>query len=667
MSAGIEIAGVPTFDDPAQIYASVEDLGSRVRAVHATAADVQVQWCRLAGAYNAPEQQQVIDAMSPPSQVALRLTEHIATAQRALTTYADRLADLDAQRTTLVLDLLAFSRDRGDMEAENADNNAWESVSDHFEREAILMARREDALHDRVIALQVAKDRAENDCVNAIGALWGAPDHHLGGETHVQSPYRYGSTADGYEALARSGQAAWDRPASWTGGPWQVKIDRLDQGGQDALAGIKDAGFDVAGLNGAGRAEASRSGMAQFGKDAWTYGSLIGFLRANNTQRRASAHRLGQVGLASIGYGTWSHDGWHTAGGFLPDAAATYATGGLFAAPRFAGRAALASGLPSGVRLSPGKHAAVWRSRTGDQVSQAQIRLNTWLDTHLQVGDQPGTRPAVAGVAPTARPQSTPPGSLWAMDTGDHAKGSASDAGPASSGAVARASVAGHQVPPVNWGKHGQVGEQYPAQIHAAVEPIINKAIAAEPAVTQDFLTALSEGARAHGLEHRIKSPDSLASKISRKSEDLDSGELNTGMDDVLRYSSVTSASDDLITKAEQTVASLQSNGWTVSRAQHTYVDDNPYKGIHCILRSDELDLSIEVQFHSELSQRTKDETHRSYEISRDPTVSDERRLAADTRSREASSIILDPLGLGSFNRLGGVPVEVVAYPRLRK
>ena len=596
--------------------------------------------------------------MTPPSEVALRLTERVRTAETALSTYADRLAELDAQRRTLVTDLLAFDQDRASTQAENADNTTWDSITDHFQREAILSARREDALHDRVVALQVAKDRAEIECANAIGDMWGMPDYHLGGETSVLNPYRYGSTADGYDALARSGKAAWNHPASWTGGPWQVKLDRLDRGGQDALVGIKDSAFDLAGLHGDGRAQASRSGLRQFGSDVWTYTSWDGYTNASDEQRQASLGRLKQAGQSSIGYGTWSHDGWHTAGSFLPDIVATTATGGAFAAPRTAGRAALASRLPAGVQLNPAALAPVVRSRSAEQLGRVQIGLSNWLDTHLPAVESRGSRPAVAGVAPPARPQDTPPPSLWAMDTGGHAKGSASAAAQSTP-----STVAGHHVPPINWGTHAEVSSEYAPQTRAAVASIIDKAIAAEPAVTRDYLAALPDGTRAHGLEHRIKSPDSLASKLQRQEE---KGSLETPArmpTDVLRYTSVVDLDSDLVTSAHAIVDDLRRDGWTVTKAHHSYVAGNRYKGIHSTLTSPNNGTPVELQFHSKSSIDVKDRTHESYEIVRDENRPMSERLEAERWAQSLTESLAQPAGIDELAHLGGVPVAIKIYP----
>ncbi|MGI8794658.1 MAG: hypothetical protein ACR2H3_16045, partial [Acidimicrobiales bacterium] len=352
MSAGLDISGIATFDDPSTIRKAVDVLKSATRAVHATAAEVHVEWCRLAGAYNAPEQVQVMATMTQPSEIALQLTERVATAETALEAYADQLGELEAHRRTLILDILTFTQDRAAIEADNADNTAWESVKDHYRNEAVELAQREEALHDQIVALQVAKDRAENDCVNAIGDLWGASDYHLNGETSVLNSYRYGKTADGYEHQASLGQAPWGRPASWTEGNLDVKLHRIDRGAKDSLWGVRDAGFDLAGWNGHGRADASRSGMVQFGNDVWNQTRWSGFHDVSEAEQRASAERLGHVGQAAIGWGTWSHDGWHTAGGFIPDVTASYVTGGTCFGARTAGRGALSARVPPGMSLN---------------------------------------------------------------------------------------------------------------------------------------------------------------------------------------------------------------------------------------------------------------------------------------------------------------------------
>ncbi len=103
-------------------------------------------------------------------------------------------------------------------------------------------------------------------------------------------------------------------------------------------------------------------------------------------------------------------------------------------------------------------------------------------------------------------------------------------------------------------------------------------------------------------------------------------------------------------------------NGWVVSSAQHSYVPNNAYKGIHCIVHSDRLDASFELQFHTEASIAVKDATHRTYEMARDIHAPMGDRLRADAWLRQQSSVLSDPPGVGSFTDLGGVDVRRIEY-----
>lgn len=205
-----------------------------------------------------------------------------------------------------------------------------------------------------------------------------------------------------------------------------------------------------------------------------------------------------------------------------------------------------------------------------------------------------------------------------------------------------------------------------PAVVDATL-PLVKKAMAAEPRVTADFLNALPDGARPHGLEHRIKSPGSIADKIDRKSDTVPVSVTAGKMNDVVRYTSVVPTNKDLIPSAKLIVENMTAEGWQITQAQHSYVPDSPYKGIHCTMKSEEFGVSVELQFHTEKSQAIKDETHGLYEFARDPRTPAVDKNTADAQLRKASEAIAHPDDLETFRTLGGVDVERIVYTANRK
>lgn len=671
MNAGLQIPGLPIFDHCEGVRAGAADLVHAARAVHRTAAAVNVDWTHLAWSYRAPEQQQVLSAMNPPSDRALDLIEKVQGAQAALSAYADRLAELDAQRSTLILDILAFDEQRDRVERENRDNDRLENLSDLWHNESVGLLQAEETLNRRVANLWEAKDRAENECANALGDLWGAPHYALSGETDVNSQHKNGQTGGAYVAPSRTGQAPWGRPAAWTEGGWTVKTQMLEDGATDTVIEGGIFAADLAGWTTDGRTAAARSGLAQFGSDTATLFTTPGLFTTSAEQKAESAQRLGTSAIGATGYGTWRANGWHTAGTFIPDVILSVATGGTYLAPRAGVRGALSSHhIPAGITFNPGSLTPVIQTRSRRSMTDARIRLDTVIDTHIGgLAGETGLTPAVAGASSHRLPLRTPPASLTRLNSVGDSPHRPRTAGPLAAGPLAPGpstpSTPARSVPPIFWEKDFDpqtLRATYPPEVARATLPMIERARAVEPEVTADFLAALPDNARPHGLEYRIKSPESLASKIDRKLAHLAPGSSAPPMSDVLRYTVVIGADKDLIPSATSIADRLSSDGWVVTSAQHSYVDGNRYKGIHCIVRSDELGISVELQFHTEASIGVKERTHGAYEVSRDPSAPMAERLLAGAWLRDQSATLPDPPGIESFDRLGGVGVRQIVY-----
>lgn len=672
MSPGLQIPGLPIFDHPEGIREAAARLVEAARAVQRTAAAVQVDWTHLVWCYNAPEQYQVLTAMTPPSDRALDLIEKTQVAEAALSAYADRLAELNAQRRALVLDILAFEEHRDRVEWENTRNGRLDNLADFWHEESVGLLRAEENLNGQVAYLWEAKDRAENECVNALGDLWGAPDFGLSGEMDVKSDFINGQTRGAYVALSRTGQAPWGRPAGWTESDWTVKKQMLEDGATDAMIEGGIFAADLAGWTTDGRTEAARSGLVQFGSDAGTLFTTPGIFTTSAEQKAESADRLGAAAVASTGYGTYRTNGWHTVGGFVPDALLSVATGGAYLAPRAGMRGVLSSHhIPGGLPPNFSRLTPATKTRTLQSVTSARQRLESLIDTQIGgPGRSLGFSPTSAGTPGLRAPQQTPPESLTRLNNIKDSPGRSPDPLHASAGPrVANASSPSHSIPPVSWEKDFDAERllaEFPPEVAQAALPMIERARTVEPKVTADFLAALPENARPNGLEHRIKSPDSLASKIDRRGVTASPYAASASMTDVLRYTGVVDSDTTLLAMASSVVSELEVNGWKVTSAQHSYVPDSPYKGLHCLVRSEDLDVTMELQFHTEQSQTIKTLTHSAYEVVRDPRVPDTERFAADRYLRETSEQILEPPGIEDFNYLGDVEVRKIVYPRKR-
>ncbi len=227
--------------------------------------------------------------------------------------------------------------------------------------------------------------------------------------------------------------------------------------------------------------------------------------------------------------------------------------------------------------------------------------------------------------------------------------------------------------PDVDWGAEqapAHLWQKHPDRVAAEAMGSLLDVRDEEERITTDVMTACTaEGRRPHGLEFRMKSPSSLARKINERVDrnDLPPGEVADRLTDLIRYTVACRDHGRLTETAQDVVESMQRSGYRVIEAESTYVDGNPYKGLHMLLQGPgESTRTFELQVHSELSQRTKDEIHLDYEVFRDTKASRATREAAWHRMVEASSHVPNPAGLADLHELGGVKVEQVDRSRSR-
>jgi len=151
----------------------------------------------------------------------------------------------------------------------------------------------------------------------------------------------------------------------------------------------------------------------------------------------------------------------------------------------------------------------------------------------------------------------------------------------------------------------------------AEASRVLAKAAEAEPALTSALETAMAEtGGKMVGLQHRLKTAESLARKIAKDAEErgISVPEAAARVRDAVRYTAVFPP-EKLVAGAESTLARLKSEGNTVVKLKNTWLDPHSsYKGVNVQLRTPSGQV-FELQFHTADSYRTKEElTHAIYE-----------------------------------------------------
>lgn len=219
--------------------------------------------------------------------------------------------------------------------------------------------------------------------------------------------------------------------------------------------------------------------------------------------------------------------------------------------------------------------------------------------------------------------------------------------------------------PAVQWGPETtqDLVEKFGPAADLALE-MLEQLHAIEPGITSDVIAAIPAGAWAHALAFRMKSPASLADKIYRKAEaaGLPLQAVCGGMTDLVRYTAVADTVQQLVPTAQATVQELVTRGWVVNEAEQSFVEGNPYKGLHVLLRHPSGTVT-EVQFHTRAAIVVKDERgHHDYELERDINAELVQRALARERMVDLWQEIDTPPGLEQL-QLGGVTVVRKTYP----
>lgn len=190
---------------------------------------------------------------------------------------------------------------------------------------------------------------------------------------------------------------------------------------------------------------------------------------------------------------------------------------------------------------------------------------------------------------------------------------------------------------------------------------LIAAAVLAEPGITTAILAAMADTVQAHDLDHRVKSPHSLARKLSGQ---IDRNQLPRA-NDVLRYTLVTDDHANLVPITREAVAELTRRGSRVTSAFHSYADGNHYKGIHAdlLIRGE----VVELQFHSRRSLATQAAGRRWYEVARDTGAHDHVRRRAREKCVRLASGLPAPPGIDGLRRLGGVQVRTIVSAEARR
>lgn len=186
-------------------------------------------------------------------------------------------------------------------------------------------------------------------------------------------------------------------------------------------------------------------------------------------------------------------------------------------------------------------------------------------------------------------------------------------------------------------------------------------AVNSEPAITGALCVAVSGTAgQLQSLDKRRKTLVSLTDKVARKAaqQGVTPQQAADSIADILRYTVTTAQTADLVPAMLTIVNRLVSKGWAVVDAEHSFVDGNPYKGIHLTLSLD--GQRCEVQFHTQSALAVKRQAHGDYKVYRDMAAPSAVKQEAFGRCVALWSDVVAPAEIPAF--IASAPVSVNDY-----
>jgi hypothetical protein len=197
------------------------------------------------------------------------------------------------------------------------------------------------------------------------------------------------------------------------------------------------------------------------------------------------------------------------------------------------------------------------------------------------------------------------------------------------------------------------------AEAVSAARALRDRVMGVEPGVTDDMRQfAASVGGELEGLQHRIKTTDSLARKIDQDAVAEFAGDRNAAaakISDAIRYTAV--VDDANYTSAvESAISQFESQGYAVERVKNFWPTGDPYDGVNMKLSKN--GVAIEFQMHTPTSSRVKStELHTNYDKYR--TARDDRQRATYwQRMVEAANNIPRPDNYAALLGIGTLVVQ---------
>ena len=203
-----------------------------------------------------------------------------------------------------------------------------------------------------------------------------------------------------------------------------------------------------------------------------------------------------------------------------------------------------------------------------------------------------------------------------------------------------------HGVEGQKWGVKN--GPPYPLNSEKIAERIYSEANKKEANVTKDIKDASEKsGSNLHGLEHKLKTKESIKRKIETDSEEkgITISEAAKSLKDALRYTTI-SEDDSFVQNYNAFKKNMEDKGYKEIRCRNYFDLYNrgfvKHKSVQSVFE-DPNGYSFEVQFQTPSSQKAKDLKLPIYEERRKPGLSKERQKVLEKEMEKLAEDVSVP------------------------
>lgn len=187
---------------------------------------------------------------------------------------------------------------------------------------------------------------------------------------------------------------------------------------------------------------------------------------------------------------------------------------------------------------------------------------------------------------------------------------------------------------------------------------ISRKSAELEPKISKDVTDSIKKsGASVYGLEHRLKTEESLSRKIEKESREkgISMKDAANSINDSIRYTSV-SNDNNFVSSYNKVKESLSQKGYTETKCKN-YFDlyrqgKAKHKQVTCVYQ-DKDGNKFEIQFQTPSSLKAKEAKTPLYEESRSRNVSPKRKLELVRQMDNLAKTVKEPRDIYSIKSHG--------------